>query len=113
MSAKSGEIKGQIVQKVRVPITGGEYIEVELNTSKEKISQLTSRMITDDDFRMQFNIAPEKLLEETGIYIKPSDIEKLMMVPITEIVKNSDPQAQNNPVLLALIFIMIIIPGVV
>ncbi len=83
----------RIVQKIRIPTEiPTEYVEIEVNTSREELSGLINRLITDEEFRIQFNKNPNKIFQDVGIFLDSATIKKLESSPITTMVRDPSPR---------------------
>ena len=89
----SNESKDRIVQKIQIPI---EYAEVEVDASLDDKSNLITRLISDDEIRIQFNKNPEKMFRDVGIHIDERMIQKIQNTPITALTRDFMSQGQKG-----------------
>jgi hypothetical protein len=115
----------RIKQKIRIPIkrtteeqkttveeqkasTPMEYAEIDVDSSKEKISKLINSIIVDENFRTQFNKNPEKSLKEVGISLDQATAEKLKESSITKTLRDSIPASGGEPHIIGALAVAII-----
>lgn len=96
----------RIVRKIRIPIEYAkvevdtsrdkipvEYAEVEVDTSRDEISNLITRLISDDEFRVQFNKNSGAIFRDVGIHLDEQMIKKIEDGSITALVRDLPPDA--------------------
>jgi hypothetical protein len=97
----------RIAQTIRIPTN---YAEIKVDTSREKILNLISRLTEDEEFRVQFNKNPSNILQDTGIFLDDATLKRLECSPITNMVRDMSPQPTA---IIAAIVIVGVIVGVI
>ncbi len=105
----------RITQKVRFPLDAEkkEYVEIDVDISRDAISKLTNRLIDDEDFRAQFNKNPEKIFNDIGISLDASTIEKIRNSPVKGMLNElaPDQSSRGAPVVVIVAVIILATPS--
>ena len=97
----------KIKSKIEIP---GKAVGLDVDSTREQISKLMSRLVSDDKFRAEINKDPVSTLKGYGIELKEDDIENLKNAQLTKLLEGMAPPNQLWGVALAVV-IVLIIPG--
>lgn len=103
----------RIKHTISIPIEGGETANVNVDTSKEEISKLITKIIEDENFRVQINKDPEKIFKDVGISLDQATIEKLKRSSIKEMLEKSLPPEEAIPGQTQGIGVAVVVVGVI